>query len=287
MQHTQTDNTLANSSASPASLAIANNVRELMLRHGIPKRSLSTKLAEILNLGYAQAHRKLNGGEWSGTQLRQVEEYFQESITGGKFIPPASEEPGAPAILSIESQALACLLWVSGRLHSTRNVEFVAWQREDAWHVVPAANAPTNAKLYKVKKLELCVRKPKTFAIAILDDEKDAADNLRDYLNECGFNAIAFYDTDATEKAMRETLFDGYIVDWYLRGQTAETFIHQIRQSENADAPIFLLTGALSNGRANESEVARVIMDYDVICQEKPTRLPIIVAELTKALNAD
>src|SRR5450830_452883 len=200
MQHTQTDNTLANSSASPASLAIANNVRELMLRHGIPKRSLSTKLAEILNLGYAQAHRKLNGGEWSGTQLRQVEEYFHEAIGGGKFLTPMTE-PGHPGVLSLGSQDLSCIVWTGARLHSTRNVNFVASKGGDGWHVVAATSAPNNMPLYRVKKLEICVRAPKTFTIAILDDEKDSADNLRDYLNESGFNAISFYTSDAAKKA--------------------------------------------------------------------------------------
>ncbi|RAN48440.1 hypothetical protein RB25_11710 [Herbaspirillum rubrisubalbicans] len=150
-----------------------------------------------------------------------------------------------------------------------------------------AARAPIDIQLFKVTKLEITVRQSKSFSIAILDDDKDSADNLRDYLTEFGFNATAFYELGAAEKAVREQRFDGYIIDWYLRGETAETLIHQIRQLDHSETPVFLLTGALTNGLANESEVARVILNYNVMCQQKPTRLPIIAAELTKALNAD
>src|SRR5450830_513044 len=200
MQNMQSHNTDSHLIAPAASTSIAKNVRELMLRQGIPPRSLSKKLAEVLNLSYAQAHRKLNGGEWSGTQLRQVEEYFHEAIGGGKFLTPMTE-PGHPGVLSLGSQDLSCIVWTGARLHSTRNVNFVASKGGDEWHVVAATSAPNNMPLYRVKKLEICVRAPKTFTIAILDDEKDSADNLRYYLNESGFNAISFYTSDAAKKA--------------------------------------------------------------------------------------
>ncbi len=51
-------------------------------------------------------------------------------------------------------------------------------------------------------------------------------------------------------------------------------------------APIFLLTGEVASGRADEDELARVIIQLDVQCREKPVRLPTFTAELHKALGA-
>jgi hypothetical protein len=45
-----------------------------------------------------------------------------------------------------------------------------------------------------------------------------------------------------------------------------------------------VLTGELTTGKASESEISQVIRDYDVTCFEKPARLGILVADLSKRL---
>src|ERR1700737_232683 len=61
--------------------------------------------------------------------------------------------------------------------------------------------------------------------------------------------------------------------------------IRAVRASENPDAPIFVLTGELLTGKASESEISEVIRQFDVACYEKPARLAILVADLSKRLN--
>ena len=67
--------------------------------------------------------------------------------------------------------------------------------------------------------------------------------------------------------------------------QTSATAIRAVRASENPDAPIFVLTGELLTGKASESEISDVIRNYDVACYEKPARMAILVADLSKRLN--
>jgi hypothetical protein len=75
------------------------------------------------------------------------------------------------------------------------------------------------------------------------------------------------------------------VIDWLFGSQTSAAAICAVRASENPDAPIFVLTGELLTGKASESEISEVIRNYDVACYEKPARMAILVADLSKRLN--
>jgi DNA-binding NtrC family response regulator len=139
--------------------------------------------------------------------------------------------------------------------------------------------------LFDVEKIEIHPKQISKLVIAVIDDEVGTADNVSEYLNAIGFKAIAFYDTATAAAAVHHQVFDGYVVDWLIGKETAEGLIQTIRSSSNPHAPIILLTGEISTGKVNETEVARLMRRFDVLCQEKPTRLPIIAVELSKALG--
>lgn len=273
------------------SASIARSVRDLMAKNGIPTRKQSKELSLILELSFSQAHRKLQGSSpWALDQLKKVTDHYKEPLsTLGMTFAYIETSPVKgeiqEAIFVIGQRELPCLAWVGSPLQTARHVEFVAIKNAGVWRVVETAAAPENAILYKVEKVEISMKQARVLSIAIIDDAKDSADNLRDYLNEIGFNASSFYDAATFQAAMQKTVFDGFVIDWLLGTHTAEPLIRLIRSSENALAPIFLLTGELLTGRADESEVARVILQFNVACQEKPTRLPIIAAELSKTLG--
>lgn len=277
--------------ASSESAAIAKSVRDLLLRKGIPKRSQCKKLKEILALSLSQAHRKMNGSSnWELAQIRQVADYFDEPFDSLNTIfsapTPSTEAILTPAKFFIESRELPCLVSIGAPLHTTRNVDYVASQSEGGeWKVVESALAHHDVTYYKVKKLELSLKQARQLTIAVLDDNEVSADNLCDFLLETGFHAEAFYDIDTLEQEMAEKPFDGYVIDWFVGEKTAESLIQLIRTKKGQLTPILLLTGEIITGRAREIEVARIIMEYNVLLQEKPTRLPIIAAELSKVLG--
>jgi CheY-like chemotaxis protein len=275
----------------PESAAIAKSVRDLLLRKGIAKRSQSKKLKEILNLSLSQAHRKMNGSSnWELSQIKQVADFFGEPFESfhTMFSSPIAtgDEDMVPAIFAIEGRKLRCLVRIGASLHTVRNVDYVASKADgDEWQVYEAASALESGKYYKVKKLELSLKQTRKLTVAVLDDDEGSADNLCEYLNETGFHAEAFYDIETLSQVVTEKPFDAYVIDWLIGGKTAEALIKLIRTDESIDAPIFLLTGEITTGRAHESEVARIIIDYNVSLYEKPTRLPIIAAKLSKALG--
>lgn len=269
-------------------------VREIMLRHGVNERQHSKKLSEILELSYSQAHRIINGGDWTVGQLFAVAAYFGETLSSliiGRETPVslASEIVDAEtqdAIFELGSRQLPCRIWIGSPLfHLPRNIDYVAIKVEGTWRVVEAIASHVDVQRYKIEKLEITIKPSQAPTIAIIDDERLSADNLRDFLNDSGFHAKSFYDSYSIERASQECTFDGFVVDWILGDRTAESLIKQIRSSINPTAPIILLTGEYQSGRVNVSDVARVVRQFDVVYQEKPTRLPMIAAELSKALG--
>lgn len=277
---------------SAVSAAVAQSVKDLMLRKGTPDRQLSKKLSEILELSYSQAHRKLSGGvEWAFGDLVIVANYFGETVSPIRFSGESSPAPlktsdsaSVEAVFVVRDHEIPCRVRVGPILHTLRNVDFVAVNVDDVWRVVEVEACAEQITKYKVEELHISIKRTVP-SVAIVDDERGFADNLRDYLTECGFNAKSFYDSSSIERAAHEQEFDGFVIDWLLGDQTAESLIRQIRSSLKSSTPIFLLTGEFTTGRADESEVARVIRQFDVVCQEKPARLPIIAAELSKALG--
>jgi len=119
----------------------------------------------------------------------------------------------------------------------------------------------------------------------VVDDDHASADNLRDYLERSGFAAVAIYGLAAFAEQLQTQVFDGIVIDWLFGSQTSAAAIRAVRASENPDAPIFVLTGELLTGKASESEISQVIRNYDVACYEKPARMAILVADLSKRLN--
>lgn len=283
------------SEQSASSQSIAAAVKDLMHRKQVPERQQSRKLGEILNLSYSQAHRKLNtGADWTIGQLQVVAEYFDESLasvglgegTAGADGQPAGTMEQGTFIVVPEQHEYPCVLWVGEQLHTTRKVDFVAYQENEQWRVAETQQCPNNVVRYKINKLEIVLKQPLVPTVAIVDDEQGFADNMRDYLNESGFKATAFYNAVSLERELHERTYDGYIIDWILGQRTAEGLIKQIRYSSSPLAPIFLLTGEVSSGRADQDELARVIIQLDVQIREKPVRLPTFTAELHKALGA-
>lgn len=273
------------------SATVAERVRELMSRHGIGKRQQTTELCRILDLSFSQGHRKLRGNSpWTLTQIKKVAEAFGEpagQLFGGEALDPGVIGASAQeALLCVSAAELPCTAWVGVRVEPGTRPEFVAYEKQGQWRVVrPDGSLYQNAR--EVHKIEIYPRRAETDKplIAVVDDDHASADNLRDYLAHCGYAALALYGLTAFEAALEQQVFDGVVIDWLFGNQTAAEAIRRVRASENPDAPIFVLTGELMTGKASESEISQVVRNFNVACYEKPARMAILVADLSKRLN--
>jgi CheY-like chemotaxis protein len=282
---------MANEALSADSLAVAERVRELMSRHGIGKRQQTTELCRILDLSFSQGHRKLRGNSpWTLAQIRKVAEVYGEpaaQLFDAQTLDPgmvgATAQDGVFAVGAIE---MACTAWIGVPLEPGSRPEFVAYSKLGQWRVVRHDGA-LYQNAFEVHKIEIYPRRAENDKplIAVVDDDRASADNLRDYLERSGFAALAIYGLAAFAETLQSQVFDGVVIDWLFGSQTAADAIRAIRNSENPDAAIFVLTGELLTGKASESDISEVVRTYDVACYEKPARMAILVADLSKRLN--
>jgi CheY-like chemotaxis protein len=291
------------------SLAVAERVRTLMSLHGIGKRQQTTELCRILGLSFSQGHRKLRGSSpWTLAQIRKVAEAFGEPAA--QLVGTQSSEADVAganaheARLLIGTLELRCIAWIGAQLDGRGSTEFVAYSHSGEWCVQHCDGLPEPGA-YEVAKIEIHLqRKQACVATAIIDSDVTTAKTLAEYLEQSGFTVTAFENPADFRHAARAQTFDAIITDWYFGDETIAAAIESIRGSE-ADAraahartgparlgrsslpntSIFLLTDALSTGKANESEVSEVIRRFDVSFYEKPARLAILVAELSKRLH--
>jgi CheY-like chemotaxis protein len=282
---------MPNEAQSPDSLAVAERVRELMSRHGIAKRQQTSELCRILDLSFSQGHRKLRGNSpWTLSQIRKVAEVFGEpaaQLFGAQTLDPGMVGATAQeALFSVGTLELACIAWVGSPVEAGIRPEFIAWSKQDQWRVVRHDGA-LYQNAFEVHKIEIYPRRAEADKplIAVVDDDRASADNLRDYLERSGFAAVAIYGLAAFSETLQTQVFDGVVIDWLFGNQTSADAIRAVRASENPDAPIFVLTGELLTGKASESEISEIVRGYDVACYEKPARMAILVADLSKRLG--
>jgi CheY-like chemotaxis protein len=282
---------MSNEAHSTDSLAVAERVRELMSRHGIGKRQQTTELCRILDLSFSQGHRKLRGNSpWTLSQIKKVAEVFGEpaaQLFGAQSLDPGMVGATAQeAVFSVGSIELACTAWIGAPIEAGSRPEFVAWSKNDQWRVVRHDGA-LYQNAFEVHKIEIYPRRTETDKplIAVVDDDHASADNLREYLERSGFAAVAIYGLAAFSETLQTQVFDGVVIDWLFGIQTSAEAIRAVRASENPDAPIFVLTGELLTGKASESEISDIVRNYDVACYEKPARMAILVADLSKRLS--
>ena len=273
------------------SLTVADRVRALMVRHGIGKRQQTTELCRILDLSFSQGHRKLRGSSpWTLAQIRKVADAFGEppaQLFGAHETGPGTNaSQPREAVLNIGAFEGPCVAWIGGPLGAHERVEFVAYGEGDRWRIVWCDGAP-GERAHEVHKIEIHPRRGEAqrATVAVIDADRAAADALCDYLSQSGFAATAYDKLPAFIEALRTQTFDAVITDWLFDEYTAATAVEAVRRSPRPDAAIFLLTGDLLTGKASESEISEVIRRFDVACYEKPARLAILVADLSKRLG--
>ncbi len=266
----------------------ASYANNLLARHSIPERERSKLVKEILSLSYHSALRRMNGViPWTMEELNLLASYFQESIAD--VVMAVHPQNSQPATLVIGESKLSCMVCIEKELepNDTSHSFVAAKEGNDGWNIYQISNAPTSKALFSIKSIILNLHqtgnKP---VVAVVDDDEVAAQTLSMYLNQQGLIAIPYYTLQDFRIAQKKTVFSAYVLDWRMGKCTVEEDIYNIRQlEEKTKAPIIILTGTLSGGNSNASDIAHVVREYDTVLLQKPAYLQILHAELSKMLD--
>jgi ActR/RegA family two-component response regulator len=301
-----TDTEDTSSDVSPPVSMGALFVRSLLDRRGVARHRQATLVAEILGLGYTQAHRRLvSGAPWAIDDVARVAQHFGESLsnmvtsaapvnTDHDPLSTGNDESGSvPAELVVDGLRWPCRIWVGERVEVGRTGTLVAMQGSTPavaqWEVKPPAQLGkeadgANANLYAVRRLVIVPEQAQRYRVAVLDDDRDVADSLSEQFREAGLAAQAFYSPQELSAVLTVQPFDAYVVDWILGKDTALSMVAAIR-SHDPKCPIAMLTGQLVSKRADENEVVTAMQTWRLMFYEKPVRAFIVAAALKQALT--
>jgi len=274
---------------------IAARVHELMDRHGVKRRAHAADLSRILNLSFSTASRKLNGQfPWTLSQLTAVASEYGESpatlIDGldGASHDTRKGKPCDATFIVGTNREYACVAWIDEGHNADADSTLVAVKAGARWRIYDTEDAPAE-RHYPVYTLQLdgMATERNKFRVAVIDDAHDLADSICDFLRGQDFTATPYYDGASFRNALREQAFDGVIVDWLLGGSTAEAAIAAIRNSDNPDAPIFLLTGRVQTGEVSEDEIVRMMRQFNVqpFIKGDALRMTFLAEELRLQIN--
>lgn len=263
-------------------------IRVVLTAAGIERKDHAKELARILDLSIAQIYKKFAGNaDWFLSQIRTIEKEYGVSLMR---VDVHTDQPAdAPEAIPVEStlhvagRTFPCLATFGNKYFFTPDVDFVGIQDNGAWSIFEAKDAPQKVTLYRVEGIQMILREPKQYSIAVLDDEVDAADVVCEMLLREGYAATAFYTIDDLAQAMLSEQYDAYVLDWKIGSSTSQTLIESIRSGANPDAPIFLLTGKFAPER--EDELSDIVVNYRVRYLDKPIRQRMLASIVGEALQ--
>ena len=258
----------------------ATCVRALLDRAGLSRHRHSAQVAELLNLSYHQAHRRMNGMvTWSLEELQVIASHYGESLE--ELISERKSATYETAVLVVGSLRVTCRLW-PGQLQANHpRGDLIAIKEGSTWSVVVAGDAPTTQG-YTVRRLVIDQKPERPRRLAILDDDFAVARGMAEGLIAQGFEAVAFSSEDRLEAALLSESFDAYLIDWVLQNGTADALVARLR-SLNATCPIALLTGKAGTKDVDEKALVAAIEQYDLMFLQKPVPASIAASQFNAA----
>ena len=256
-------------------------VRALLNRHQVPSIRHVTTIAEALGVGYTLVFRRMNGAvAWELEEIEKVAAHFGESLADVFATQTADDE--VPAMLVAGAVRVPCQLVVGSAVREPQRNSLVAVKLGEQWLVIPATEAGVGPS-FEVSRMLVSGHGDRRWRIAVLDDDATETASLAQHFSDRGCEVQAFTRVEDLLLQMKFRPFDGYVIDWLLDEGTAAELVGMIR-ADDRECPIAVLTGKIRSDVMVEPAVAEAVSTYKLLFFEKPTRLPIISAQLLQAL---
>jgi CheY-like chemotaxis protein len=258
-------------------------VHDMLERQGLPRHKHSPFLANLLDLSYSTAHRKLQGSSpWTLDELQVLASHCGEPLASLiEAAPSEVESDSVLALLQAGSLRISCRVWLGGRVPRPADDSLIAFTASGRWRVGPADES-NRAEAFAVRKLVIEPARERQNRIAVLDDDRDLAETMALHLREAGYEAVPYFTIDALMNDFQEQRYEGYIIDWIVGRSHAGQLTQAIR-AHDPKTPIAVLTDRAESDVAVESEVAAAVASCNLLFFEKPVRMPIISAALMRA----
>jgi ActR/RegA family two-component response regulator len=217
---------------------------------------------------------------WEIEEIDKVAAHFGETLAD-VFSGEQADESMA-AMLVVGGLRVPRSLSVGNATREPERNSLVAVKLGEQWLVIPATEAGVGPS-FEVKRMVVAGRGDRRWRIAVLDDDVEETASLAQHFSDRGCEVQGFNRVEDLIGQMKSNPFDAYVIDWLLQEGSAAELVGMIR-SDDHDCPIAVLTGKIASDVLVEPEVAEAVSTFKLLFFEKPTRLPIISAQLLQAL---
>lgn len=262
-----------------------------MARAGVHKVDHAKTLAQIIGVSVPQAYKKLNGT--SDMTLSQIDSFNRAyGVRALSAAAALSDSNGSnitttsinDAIFVAGNERVSCSLSIGAHVRDGYAKRFAAYRIEGTWFIDQMEACPAHSTLYEITHLAINLEMNQAHVrrIAVVDDERGTADNLRDYVIANGNKATAFYDLSSARAVIEKNPFDGYFLDWRLADGTAERLIKYIR-TKQPSVPIIVSTAGGADGEVDRPLLDQISEHYNVSCHRKPMKMKILISIMANA----
>ncbi|KQP37187.1 hypothetical protein ASF44_15915 [Pseudorhodoferax sp. Leaf274] len=268
---------------------VARRLHDFFSDHGLPRHKHASQLAVILGLSRSGAFRKFQDASFSASDLQTLAQHFQVDISALLSAEPALAAPRIDgevhdARVLIGILALSCKATLGAPLQSGEHCELVATQQGTEWLVQPFGAETSQGPRRRVLQLVVTPSQRALPRIAVLEDSRDLAANMKDAFEASGYRVELFGSAAELAERASAAPFDGYLMDWWLNGQTANQVLQSIRRAQPS-VPMILTTGAIAAGYAGEADIVQVATALRIPVIEKPFRLALVISQLRQLLE--
>lgn len=241
-------------------------ISSLLTQKGINYRKHASTMATILGLQYNSAKQKLDGKRGINfDEVKNIFKYFNEPFEGGRNYNCVFIMNNIHKRCNIEVENIAS--------QETEEKKTYAIKRDGLFIINTNSNEKDSNELYKVNCIDF-LPPPK---IAILDNNDDILDLLKRISERYGIEADTFKNKEDMINAIENQHHEVYILDWLLDfNLTSESIVEKIRLKTDSYSDIIILTGQLDH---YETNIGRMILNYDVKLIEKPAK-PVIISSI-------
>ncbi|CAI1047525.1 helix-turn-helix domain-containing protein [Serratia entomophila] len=266
--------------------ALGEIIAKALAMKGIPKQKHISHTSRVLDITTAAAQKKMTGASnWEVSQLVKVIDSIDMKMSDFFDIYNYSVNEVHTATWHDGKANVKCKIYLS-TANSNEPTEYSALKINDEWVVFHTDDIKDEVLFESKRNIDIIQLYPqkqniKKHRIAILDDEKNIVDNLQEIIANKEYLVDAFYDITSLEDSVKHHPYDAYILDWVVGTKTVFNTIKVIRNSENKNAMILVLTGQLTG--IADSEIASAINDYDITGPyEKPIKASVIKSLINK-----
>ncbi len=266
--------------------ALGEIIAKALAMKGIPKQKHISHTSRVLDITTAAAQKKMTGASnWEVSQLIKVIESIDMKMSEFFDIYNYSVNEVHAATWYDGKANIKCKIYLS-TANSNEPTEYSALKINDEWVVFHTDDIKDEVLFESKRNIDIIQLYPqkqniKKHRIAILDDEKNIVDSLQEIIANKEYLVDAFYDITSLEDSVKHHPYDAYILDWVVGTKTVFNTIKVIRNSENKNAMILVLTGQLLG--IADSEIASAINDYDITGPyEKPIKASVIKSLINK-----